>query len=46
MQIITQIKSKEGVEKELTVFSSQLSELQYKLFADNRHALVIILRPE
>ena len=37
-------KSKEGVEKELTVFSSQLSELQYKLFADNRHALVIILQ--
>ena len=37
-------KSKEGVEKELTAFSSQLSKLQYKLFADNRHALVIILQ--
>ena len=32
------------MEKELTAFSSQLSKLQYKLFADNRHALVIILQ--
>ena len=37
-------KNKEDVEKELTVFSREMSELQYKLFADNRHALVIILQ--
>jgi PPK2 family polyphosphate:nucleotide phosphotransferase len=37
-------KSKESVETELTAFSSQLSELQYKLYADNRYALVIILQ--
>jgi PPK2 family polyphosphate:nucleotide phosphotransferase len=37
-------KKKEDVESELATFSSQMSELQYKLFADNRQALVIILQ--
>src|ERR671930_779162 len=37
-------KNKEDVESELATFSSEMSVLQYKLFADNRHALVIILQ--
>ena len=37
-------KNKEDVEKELAIYSNEMSELQYKLFADNRHALVIILQ--
>src|SRR5919197_2019701 len=37
-------KNKEDVESELATFSSEMSALQYKLFADNRHALVIVLQ--
>jgi PPK2 family polyphosphate:nucleotide phosphotransferase len=37
-------KNKGDVEKELATFSSQMSELQYKLFADNRRSILIILQ--
>ena len=37
-------KRKEDVESELTHFSSQMSELQYKLFAAKSQSLVIILQ--
>jgi polyphosphate kinase 2 (PPK2 family) len=37
-------KRKEDVEKDLTHFSSRVSELQYKLYADNRQSLLIILQ--
>ncbi len=37
-------KKKENVERELVRLSSQMSELQYKLFADNSRSLLIILQ--
>jgi PPK2 family polyphosphate:nucleotide phosphotransferase len=37
-------KRKEDVEKDFTHFSSRMSELQYKLYADNRQSLLIILQ--
>ncbi len=37
-------KKKENVERELAHISSQMSELQYKLFADNSQSLLIILQ--
>ena len=37
-------KKKENVECKLARLSSQMSELQYKLFADNSHSLLIILQ--
>jgi PPK2 family polyphosphate:nucleotide phosphotransferase len=37
-------KKKESVERELTHLSSQMSQLQYKLFADNSQSLLIILQ--
>jgi len=37
-------KRKEDVESELAQFSRRMCELQYKLFAANRHSLVIILQ--
>ncbi len=37
-------KKKENVERELAHLSSQMSELQYKLFADNSQSLLIILQ--
>jgi polyphosphate kinase 2 (PPK2 family) len=37
-------KKKENVECELARLSSQMSELQYKLFADNSQSLLIILQ--
>lgn len=37
-------KRKEDVEKDFTHFSSRMSELQYKLYADNTQSLLIILQ--
>jgi len=37
-------KKKENAERELAHLSSQMSELQYKLFADNSQCLLIILQ--
>ena len=37
-------KQKEDAEKDLVHFSSRMSELQYKLFADNGQTLLIILQ--
>jgi hypothetical protein len=37
-------KKKENVERELARLSSQMSELQYKLFAGNSQSLLIILQ--
>jgi polyphosphate kinase 2 (PPK2 family) len=37
-------KKKEDAEKDLVHFSSRMSELQYKLFADNSQSLLIILQ--
>jgi polyphosphate kinase 2 (PPK2 family) len=37
-------KKKENAERELARLSSQMSELQYKLFADNSQSLLIILQ--
>jgi polyphosphate kinase 2 (PPK2 family) len=37
-------EKKESVERELAHLSSQMSELQYKLFADNSQSLLIILQ--
>lgn len=37
-------KKKKDVESELIYFSTRMSQLQYKLFADNTHSIVIILQ--
>lgn len=37
-------KSKEEMENEINLFSKQIAELQYKLYADNTKALLIILQ--
>jgi polyphosphate kinase 2 (PPK2 family) len=37
-------KDKESVESELSHYSSRMSELQYKLFADKHQSLLIILQ--
>jgi polyphosphate kinase 2 (PPK2 family) len=37
-------KKKENVDHELARLSSRMSELQYKLFADNSQSLIIILQ--
>ena len=37
-------KKKQDVERDLAHFSSRMSELQYKLFADNSQSLLIILQ--
>ena len=38
-------KKKENVERDLVHLSSQMSELQYKLFADNSHLRSLLVCP-
>jgi polyphosphate kinase 2 (PPK2 family) len=41
---LSEMRSKLTFEKELTEISESLSELQYKLYAENKRSLLIVLQ--